>query len=411
MPISEKPHTWTPFIELGRLVERQWIQHHNDVEEFPNIATAALHEFQVLDGIELNLLFGELLAERHVQPRHEFSDLAIRLYETPEFYVELLVWLEGRAAIHEHPFSGAFKVIGGGSVHGHYEFQTDVSICSRLHIGKPLLIRAEVLKPGDVRKILPGSALLHGLFHFEQPSFTLVLRTKQEKRYLPQLAVDLPHFAADYELRFDPEVEFCVKAINTAYAIEPKKSEAMLLESVSQLDLARAYSVCTNLFFWEYVTSQSVSNQLEERLQGLSKLVSDVVSVRKKLQLLQRYRVGACEKEDLFYIGLLSVIHSSRHVREILERHGGVEEGLARLAKVLVKSQVCRLGDDLYSEDQRIELLRSFLKHEDRKEFLERVPRTLEVPGSEKAKRYFRSYFENQTKDPFVRSFSASAAD
>src|SRR5205085_1073928 len=70
-----------------------------------------------------------------------------------------------------------------------------------IRLGKVALNAVELLKPGDVREINCGSDLIHSLFHLDNPSVSIVVRTPDEpdsgpefEYKPPSLAIDPAHF-------------------------------------------------------------------------------------------------------------------------------------------------------------------------------------------------------------------------
>src|SRR5690606_36549914 len=111
-------------------------------------------------------------------PAFEFSNLPLILYRCPTFYIELLVWTRGTTAIHEHGFSGAFKVVAGSSLHTRYGFSAERRINHRLWLGRVECLGAEYLQKGSIRPSYPGAeGLCHSLLHFDHASATMVSRT------------------------------------------------------------------------------------------------------------------------------------------------------------------------------------------------------------------------------------------
>src|SRR5687767_4243497 len=110
-------------------VERQFVAAGLEHARFADIATRALQEAELHRAYRFD--FDELtqwmLAPDHVVPmggRRQFSDLPVTVARGTGFYVEILVWAVGTAAIHQHAFSGAFTVLAGSSIHSHYRLET-----------------------------------------------------------------------------------------------------------------------------------------------------------------------------------------------------------------------------------------------------------------------------------------------
>lgn len=85
----------------------------------------------------------------------------------------------------------------GSSIHSWYEFETTNKINSFTKIGDLKLKVCQILEVGDIQEIWAGSAYIHGLFHLEQPSATIVIRTYKSPLHLPQYEYHKPNFAID----------------------------------------------------------------------------------------------------------------------------------------------------------------------------------------------------------------------
>src|SRR5205807_7627521 len=85
----------------------------------------------------------------------------------------------------------------GSNIHSWYEFQCREAINTFTEIGDISLKLCELLKVGDVQEIWAGRRYIHSLFHLDQPSATVVVRTDKSPLYLPQYSYYKPHLAID----------------------------------------------------------------------------------------------------------------------------------------------------------------------------------------------------------------------
>jgi hypothetical protein len=192
------------FQDLGERIERVWLARNYDEEIFPQVALDVLasdppgESVTVADIIDWT--FGPSQPFR--QPGGDlFGEPPVMLFQAPRFYIEALFWLSGTTAIHEHAFSGAFAVLAGSSVHSHWRFTPERTINSRMLCGRLERVSTEIVRPGGMRPIHSGDRLIHQLFHLEMPSVTLVVRTYEERRHLPQYKYLPPGLAIDPEGR------------------------------------------------------------------------------------------------------------------------------------------------------------------------------------------------------------------
>jgi hypothetical protein len=114
---------------------------------------------------------------RQFDPRSSFGNFALTVAAREGFHIDLLVWTDSTTAIHQHGFSGAFHVLQGSSLHTLWSFDEDRRWSERLRQGRLSVRSTEWLGVGSTRPILPGASMIHSLFHLEQPSMTIVVRT------------------------------------------------------------------------------------------------------------------------------------------------------------------------------------------------------------------------------------------
>lgn len=185
--------------ELGDSIARAWLACDYADEAFPEIASRALRESELLQStsqLELNQWF---LTETYI-PQQQFRDFGqpnLTLYRGHKFYIELLYWLDSTTAIHQHSFAGAFGVYRGSSLHTQYDFHCDRVISSELLVGDLAFRSSKLLKQGDVQEIHPGNSYIHSLFHLDRPSITLVVRTHPLARTYPQYSYRRPGIGFD----------------------------------------------------------------------------------------------------------------------------------------------------------------------------------------------------------------------
>lgn len=170
--------------KLGNQVELAWARCNYDEERFPELARAALLEFQSEFALEqlvdevLRASPGRLLPQHDIQST--FGEPPLTVFTGRRFYIAINFWVSSSIAIHEHGFCGAFRVLQGSSFHARYSFEPRTRINSHLKVGSVRPGELELLQPGDVSVIGRSGAGAHRLFHIERPSATLVVRTRGE---------------------------------------------------------------------------------------------------------------------------------------------------------------------------------------------------------------------------------------
>src|SRR5262249_8328588 len=188
------------FEDLGALVERRWRGENYDENAFPAVAAEALAEtapsehLDPWDVIRWVHQSNALPAQQDLPA--SFGDPPITLYAGPRFHIDIYFWLDGTTNIHQHGFCGAFQVALGSSLHSSYSFDQDREISAHFSVGRIALEHVELLKKGDIRRILPGREFIHSLFHLERPSATVTIRTYSTPGG-PQYKYLKPYFAVD----------------------------------------------------------------------------------------------------------------------------------------------------------------------------------------------------------------------
>jgi len=189
------------FNNLGAEIEVLWRDKDYDELAFPEIAAEALKKANLTAKVSAWEVIEWTLQQTYLPEQRDlkgnFGDPPITLYNSPRFHIDVYFWLEGTTAIHQHSFCGAFQVLMGSSIHSWYEFERSEAVNTFTEIGNINLKLCELLSVGDVQAIQAGRQYIHGLFHLEQPSATIVVRTHKSPMFLPQFSYYKPFLAID----------------------------------------------------------------------------------------------------------------------------------------------------------------------------------------------------------------------
>jgi hypothetical protein len=189
------------FQKLGEQLEELWREKNYNEEEFPALAAEALRSAGLPEKVTawdvLEWTMNQTVLPEQKDPRASFGDPPITLYTAPRFHVDVYFWFEGTTAIHQHAFCGAFQVLHGSSIHSWYEWNRRETVNTFTEIGDMTLKVCELLEVGDIQEIWAGKQYIHALFHLDQPSATIVVRTDKSPMYLPQYAYNKPFLAID----------------------------------------------------------------------------------------------------------------------------------------------------------------------------------------------------------------------
>lgn len=186
---------------LGEAVETAWRQRDYDESALPEIAARLLAEhdlpsqFEPWDVLRWALAQDELI--RQEDPGANFGEPPVTVYQGARFHIDVYFWFTSTTSVHQHGFSGAFQVFAGSSIHSWYEFEPDDSVNVFMQFGSMRLRLCQLLQKGDVQEIRSGREYIHSLFHLEEPSVTIVVRTKKSPLSLPQYSYEKPCVAVD----------------------------------------------------------------------------------------------------------------------------------------------------------------------------------------------------------------------
>jgi hypothetical protein len=232
------------FKELGETVLERWKRENFSLAKFPEIARSALEGQPPAGKVKLPVLIRDFLLseEQPVQTDSPFGEPELVVYSHPRFYIQLLFWMEGTTAIHQHEFSGAFHVMHGSSIHAQYEFEKARAVTPYIRVGNLRMKKMEILESGRTVPIVSGQEDIHSLFHLDSPSATVVVRTQHDPgtgpqlNYLPpHIAID-PHFSDTLMMRRKQLLDLLDQGNDGRYV-------ELVKEMIADLDFERGFSV------------------------------------------------------------------------------------------------------------------------------------------------------------------------
>src|SRR5262245_38491284 len=238
------------FQKLGEELEKAWRAKNYDETVFPELASANLRgadlpsKVSAWDVVEWSLKERELPRQRDLKA--SFGDPPITVFSGPRFHIDIYFWFEGTTAIHQHSFCGAFQVLLGSSIHSWYEFERSEAINTFTELGNMSLKTCELLSVGDVLAINAGRQYIHGLFHLEQPSATIGVRTHKSPMYLPQFSYHKPYLAVDpfFEEANTTKKMQCVTALMRA---KYPRADELIADWLRTADFQTTFQILTTL--------------------------------------------------------------------------------------------------------------------------------------------------------------------
>ncbi len=325
------------FQDLGSLVEDRWKQENYDDKAFPEIAAEALSEtnpskcvdpWEIIRWVNTT---SQLPAQQDVPGA--FGNPPITLFSGSRFYIDVYYWVDGTTTIHQHGFCGAFQVLLGSSIHGHYRFTTTREINQNFIVGNLSLESVELLERGAVKRILAGDQYIHSLFHLDRPSATICVRTYQTYKGVPQWNYYKPSFA-DNPFFKEPTTIKRVQSASLLLTIAHPDADAMIGELLARSDFQTAFSIL------DLARTHLLGNRLEkefgisageQRFQTLMEiarrrhgelvdLIQPVFEEAERQHNLIQRRAQITSNEHRFFLALLLNIPDRQKVLDLVKQ-------------------------------------------------------------------------------------------
>jgi hypothetical protein len=331
------------FQKLGAEVEILWRDKNYDEEVFPEIAANALREANLpakvsaWDVIEWTMNEANLPVQQDLSGR--FGDPPITIYNSPRFHIDVYFWLEGTTAIHQHSFCGAFQVLLGSSIHSWYDFERSEAVNSFTEIGNIDLKLCELLSVGDVQAISAGRQYIHALFHLEQPSATIVVRTHKSPLFLPQFSYHKPFLAIDpfFEEANTTKKMQCVTAL---MRVKHPDTDKFIGDWLKTSDFQTTFQILSTVRhhlqsnqidqFFNLAAPQNRFDDLmvivRERHGERANIFPQIFAHQEKLDEIYRRRSYITEPEHRFFLALLLNVEGREQIFALVkERFPGKE--------------------------------------------------------------------------------------
>jgi len=296
------------FSELGRTILERWKRENFSLAKFPEIARAALDKQPPAKAVDLPELIRDFLLseDQPFQTDSPFGEPELVVYSHPRFYIQLLFWLDGTTAIHQHEFSGAFHVMHGSSIHAHYQFEKAKTVTPYLRVGNVRLKEMELLETGRTLPIASGHQAIHSLFHLDSPSVTVVVRTQHDPGTGPQFNYMPPHIA--YDPHFSDSLTMRRKQLlDVLQQTEDVGYVEVLSEMIADLDFERGFSVLHHCMGYLHQLSQwqPVLKLFEKKHGKIAAGVGATLNEDARRSVIKSMRGTIIEPEHRFFLALL----------------------------------------------------------------------------------------------------------
>ena len=238
------------FQKLGREIESLWLEQNYNEDLFPAIAKDALERADLPSKLSAWDVVEWALSEYELPRQHDlranFADPPITIFSGLRFNIDVYFWFEGTTATHQHSFCGAFQVLLGSSIHSWYQFETREVINAFTQTGEMRLKECQLLNVGDAQEIWAGNQYIHALFHLDQPSATIVVRTDRSPLHLPQFSYHKPGFAIDPFFEQDTVIKK-LQVMGTLIRAKREDADVIISKMLAGSDLQTSYTILSHL--------------------------------------------------------------------------------------------------------------------------------------------------------------------
>ncbi|GIU83033.1 MAG: hypothetical protein D6687_11105 [Acidobacteria bacterium] len=334
------------FTKIGERIEKIWRDKNYSEVSFPDIAAEALEEaelpkkFSAFDVMKWALRTSSLPEQKDLRGR--FGDPPITIYNSLRFHVDVYFWLEGTTTIHQHAFCGAFQVFHGSSLHSIYDFEVEEPINFFTELGKVNFQKCELLKVGDIRKILPGREFIHALFHLDQPSATIVIRTHRSPLHLPQFDYRKPCLAIDPFFE-EPNMIKKFQTVSSILRLNLAEADDLISEIIENSDFQ------TTFLLLSFVKDHLDNNKMNR-----------IFSLQNSQQRFNKFLEVAVKRHGNRANVLPSIFHNQHRILEIVRRRSYITNSehrffLALLMNLEGKKNILKLVEARFPQFDPIE--------------------------------------------------------
>ncbi|MCS6874227.1 MAG: hypothetical protein N2Z23_08480 [Pyrinomonadaceae bacterium] len=320
--------------KLGETVEKRWRSKNYSENTFPEICADALEEAELPKKLSAYDVLKWVIQTTYLPEQRDlaakFGDPPITIYNSPRFHIDVYFWLDGTTSIHQHSFCGAFQVFHGSSIHTTYEFELEESINVFTELGKIKLVDCELLKANDIRKILPGRSFIHSLFHLDQPSATIVIRTTRSPLCLPQYDYRKPNLAID-PFFDEPNITRKTQVISTLLRLDLAENVKIISEMLKNSDFQTSYFILStikshidnNRFNKIFGRGKELFKELVELVQRkhgtVANSLPEIFHYQERIQEITRRRSFVVDNELRFFLALLMNVEGKQRIFQLVK--------------------------------------------------------------------------------------------
>jgi hypothetical protein len=313
------------FRDLGLTILDRWRQADFDARAFPDVATSALGDRPPsahVDPMEVIRWVHEApVLTPQVDVAARFGQPPITVFNCEGFHIDVLFWVDGTTAVHQHAFSGAFHVMQGSSLESTYAFVPGRRYSELLMTGDLSLRGVELRQKGDVAPIAAGTQFVHSLFHLDRPSVSVVVRTPLDRLAGPQYMYSRAGLAFDPFARSDA-LDRRLQTLDLLQKLDSPEFEGVATGSARRADAFLAFRLLDELSSRvephdRYVTLLRGVKPAHAEL--IDRLIAHAELQRRERHIVTRRKV-AKQPEHRFFLALLMNLEDRASVFDMVRR-------------------------------------------------------------------------------------------
>jgi hypothetical protein len=305
--------------DLASTTNRLWLGNGQDESTFSSTAAAVLREFRALDNVSLEELHSQFALFGRIGVEYGFGEPNVIAWSSERFRIEFSYWYANTTTLHDHAFSGAFRVLLGAAVENIYSFHGEETPSPMLTIGKLERIGITLLTNGSISQFPATRDYVHGVVPVISPTCILTLRTHRDA---------LPSLQREF---LWPNVAFALDE----NSIQQRRSK--LLWSIAQNDIDIAKSVIAKSApQWGDIetalvllaTTPSLAAVLGDHIQGFFEkdgyLLKVIAAIRRRCEAFAA-RAEATDPMLRLLLGLSGIDDDLKNALGVLKSQYGLE--------------------------------------------------------------------------------------
>ena len=332
------------FSKIAQGIHRRFRACHYDSDRFPAIAAEALayappHKDLAYTDIIRWVQQVDCLPEQ-LDPRSQFGMPPVTVYHGDHFVIDVYFWPSGATGIHQHSFDGAFTLLTGSSLHCSYDFEVDTAYSHKLLGGTLHKKDVEVLQKGVPVEVPVGTALIHSVFHLDDPTVTVLARSTRTRPPGPTFDYEGSGLAVDARSSLTRLQKRQLETLLYAATTDWRLFEELLVKQFRETDPWHVYLILDAVrtqFSGRRRSLQRVLDVVHERFPGLTdKMIACFMEDTRRKAFDEAHGASSCQR-TIDALAALYMLDSPKEVCWFIRQRDGEQDPAASILGALEK--------------------------------------------------------------------------